>query len=144
MKLSQKQAAELIGRPVRWLRESICPRKPDGSYESAAVAQWYLSNETASLQELENRKSELEVEVLTVRSSKMSQENGLASGDLMRMADFFASGIQIADPFRKAGDLFARGVKFSGPDAAAIVSRACIDAKRIIEHELSTTLSTKD
>ena len=75
MKLTQQQAAELIGRPVRWLKSSTCPRGEGGSYESVSVAQWYISHETSSLQELEDRRAELEVEVLNVRSEKMNQDN---------------------------------------------------------------------
>ena len=130
MQLTQKQAAELIGRSAGWLRSTDCPRLANGSYDSAAVAQWYVASQAMSLQELEDQKAELEVEVLEVRSAKMNQENRLEAGELMRMEDFRAAGTKIAQPIRKAGDLFARGVRFAGADAASVLRQACIASKK--------------
>lgn len=46
--MSQKEAATLLDRTARWLRDASAPRNDDGSYDGRALVRWMLEREAAA------------------------------------------------------------------------------------------------
>lgn len=137
MILNQRQAADLIGRSVGYLRASDCPRNEDGTYSGVDVAMWYVAKETAVVDELKTQKTQAEIELLEAREAKLSLENGIAAGDLVPSdsIDFFPA----VHVVQRAGELVARKRTLTGIDAAAIIENAANRFRVEIDSRLPAT-----
>ena len=126
--LSQKDAAELIGRKPVFLRDHSCPNVKRGQYDARAVVLWHTSmiaaGDTEEVTDLKEEKLREEINVLKQRCQKLEIENDTKTGHMIDVRELKELQGQLATCIRKAGDLMARKTKLTGRDAQQILNKA--------------------
>ena len=131
--MTQKAAAKLIGRSVKFLADSDCPRGKDRKYDRAEVAQWFVSRETAAAEALKAKKLAAEVDLLEQRRLRLELATGFASGAFIKVSEAPTFG---ESSVREAGELLGRKGVLTGPDVYSVITRAVDRFERTFEQLL--------
>ena len=121
-KWNQTDAAKLIGRTSRALRDSDAPRNDDGSYDPIALVQWFTH-------QTPDEKRDLEIEVKREQHREKKRENDKADGLLLDRRQLAQNASRMQSKLRELGDAFARKNRITGPQAQAMLNETLAKLK---------------
>lgn len=136
-KLNQRQAAELIGRTPRFLRDhQECPRGAGGDYDARQVVEWFVGYECEESSDLKAEKIREEIHVLKERNRKLQFENETTAGNLANVNNLRDMLYGLVPPFQRLGELVGRKSNLTGPDVQQMINKTLDDYERLLAEGL--------